>query len=408
MTAGSAGGGRAWFGILLVMATLLQAATAVARPMASYRALEIGMDPGSLGFVAAAFAVAPVVFALSIGRRIDQWGPFVFLVGSSLVMVVASLGLAYAGSAAALLGLIGVLGLGQLVFVVADQTLVGSRTPTGAYDSRFGSLSFVASLGQLIGPAAAGVVAADGTPEGTSRALVLGAVLSLAAIPLALVLWRRDPGPARAVPAVRPPAPSVLSILRMPGMGPAMLASMTVLATMDVMTVYLPALGEERGLAVATVGALLAVRAGASMASRLFLGRLVAFFGRDRLLIGSLAVAAGAVAALPFLPLPLAFVAMAIAGTTLGLGQPMTMSWVAARATESARGTAMSLRLLGNRVGQVLIPLAAGSVAVVTGTSGVLAAAGATVAVSAVVVAARRPPSGPALPPGAEDSGSSV
>lgn len=405
MTPQSAGGGRTWFTVLLVMATLLQAATAVARPMASYRALEIGMDPGSLGFVAAAFAIAPVVFALSIGRRIDRWGPFVFLVGSTVVMVVAAVGLAFAGSAAALLVLIGLLGLGQLVFVVADQTLVGSRTPSGAYDSRFGSLSFVASLGQLIGPAAAGIVAADGTPEGTSRALLLGGALSVAAIPLAVVLWRRDPGPARAQPAVRPPAPSVISILRTPGMGPAMLASMTVLATMDVMTVYLPALGEERGLSVATVGALLAVRAGASMASRLLLGRLVVIFGRDRLLIGSLAVAAGAVVALPFVPLPLAFVAMAIAGTTLGLGQPMTMSWVAARATESARGTAMSLRLLGNRVGQVVIPLAAGSVAAVTGTAGVLAAAGATVAVSALVVAARRPPpNGPLptdpLPPG--------
>jgi MFS family permease len=181
-------------------------------------------------------------------------------------------------------------------------------------------------------------------------------------------------------------------------MGPAMLASLTVLATMDVMTVYLPALGEERGLSVATVGALLAVRAGASMTSRLLMGRLIRFVGRDRLLIGSLGVAAVAVISLPFLPLPLAFVAMAVAGMTLGIGQPMTMSWVAARATEAARGTAMSLRLLGNRVGQVVIPLAAGSVAAVAGTAGVLAAAGLTVAFSAVIVAGRREPHSPPAP----------
>ena len=49
-----------WFLGLLLVATLLQAATAVARPMASYRALEIGMAPSSLGLVAAAFAIAPV------------------------------------------------------------------------------------------------------------------------------------------------------------------------------------------------------------------------------------------------------------------------------------------------------------------------------------------------------------
>jgi MFS family permease len=390
MTTRPLGGSRAWFTLLLVMATLLQAATAVARPMASYRALEIGMDPSSLGFVAAAFAIAPVVFALSIGRQIDRWGPFVFLVGSTAVMVTASVGLAFAATPAALLVLIGLLGLGQLVFVVSDQTLVGSRTPSGAYDGRFGSLSFVASLGQLIGPALAGLLAADGTSEGTSRALLVGAVLSVAALPLALTLWRGDPGPAVPLPDVRPAAPGILSILRMPGMGPAMLASLTVLATMDVITVYLPALGEERGLTVTTVGALLAVRAGASMVSRLFMGRLIAVIGRDRLLTGSLFVAAAAVVVLALAPPPMAFIAMTVAGLTLGIGQPLTMSWVAAQATETARATAMSLRLLGNRVGQVVIPVAAGSLAVVTGAGGVLAAAAFTVAVSAVVVAGRR------------------
>ena len=389
MTPPSTGGDRGWFLTLFVMATLLQAATAVARPMASYRALEIGMDASSLGIVAAAFAIAPVALALSIGRRIDRWGAFPFLLGATVLMVVASLGLAVVGTPLALLALIAVLGLAQLVFVVADQTLVGSRTPRDRYEARFGSLSFVASLGQLIGPAGAGLIAADGTSAGTTRALVFGAVLCVAAIPLAIRLRARDPGPVVARPAVAPVAPPVLSILRIPGMGPAMLASMTVLATMDVLTVYLPALGEERGLSVATVGALLAVRAGASMASRLFLGQLVALLGRERLMIGSLATAAVSVIALPFVPLPVAFLVMVVAGLTLGVCQPMTMAWVAARATESARGTAMSLRLLGNRVGQVVIPMGAGMVAIAAGTPGVLAAAGLTVAVSAVVVAVR-------------------
>ncbi len=180
------------------------------------------------------------------------------------------------------------------------------------------------------------------------------------------------------LPAIAAEPPRVLTILRMPGMVPAMLASMT-------------ALGEERGLSVATVGVLLAVRAGASMVSRFLLGRLIGLFGRERLMIGSLVVAATSVIALPFLPLPAMLAAMAVAGMTLGVCQPITMAWVAARVSAGALGTAMSLRVLGNRVGQVVIPLAAGSLAAVTGTAGVLAAAGMTVAVSAAVVAIRRP-----------------
>lgn len=380
-----------WFLVLLTVATVLQAATAIARPMASYRALDIGMDPSSLGLVAASFAILPVVFALSIGRTIDRLGEFPFLLGSAVLMAVASIALAMIGTAVALLALVAVLGLAQLTFVVADQTLVGSRSPTESYDSRYGYLSFVASLGQLIGPASVGLIAASGSPDGTGEALVLGAVLSLAAVPLIGWLWRRDPGPAVSPAAAAPEPPRVLTILRMPGMVPAMLASMTVLATIDIIVVYLPALGEERGLSVATVGALLAVRAGASMVSRLLLGRLIGLFGRERLMVGSLVVAAISVIALPLLPLPAMFLLMAVAGVTLGVCQPMTIAWVAARASAGARGTAMSLRLLGNRVGQVVIPLAAGSLAAVTGTAGVLAAAGMTVVVSAAVVALRRP-----------------
>lgn len=379
-----------WFLGLLLVATLLQAATAVARPMASYRALEIGMAPSSLGLVAAAFAIAPVVLALSIGRRIDRYGEFPFLLGSTVGLGIASASLAFIGSPIALVLCIGLLGLSQLIFVVADQTLVGSRSPAASYDRRFGNLSFVASLGQLIGPAAAGLIAGAGSPEGIRQALVFGGVLALLAVPLIISQWRNDPGPAVAPPVVAPERPAVMTILRMPGMVPAMLASMTVLATMDVLVVYLPALGQERGLSVATVGALLAVRAGASMASRLFLGGLVTMLGRERLMLGSLIVAAAAVVALAVVPLPAMFVVMAIAGVTLGVCQPLTMSWVAARATAGSRGTAMSLRLLGNRVGQVIIPIAAGSVAVATGTAGVLAAAGLTVAISAAVVASQR------------------
>ncbi len=379
-----------WFLTLLVIATLLQAATAIARPMASYRALDIGMSPASLGLAAAAFAVGPVIFALAIGRWIDRRGTFPFLFGSAVMMVVACAALAFVGTAVALLVLIGILGLTQLVFVVANQTVVGSHSQTSAYDSRYGYLSFVASFGQLIGPAAAGLIAAGGGDDPTGQALLFGAGLAFVAIPLIWWLWRRDPGPARAPEPDAPPPPGVMTILRTPGMLPAMLASMTVLATLDVIVVYLPALGQERGLSVATVGALLAVRAGASMASRLLLGRLIRRIGREPLMIGSLVVAAGSVIVLPFLDLPLMFVVMAVAGITLGVCQPMTMAWVAARANASARATAMSLRLLGNRIGQVVIPLAAGSVVIVAGTAGVLAAAGLTVAASAIVVASRR------------------
>ncbi len=385
-------GGDRWFTALLAGATLLQSATAVARPMVSYRALHIGMPPETLGLVATAFAIAPVSLALWVGRRIDRHGPFPFLLAGAVLQAASAVALIFVTDAATLLAGVALLGTSQLVFVVANQTRVGSRSPLDSYDQRFSSLSFVASLGQLIGPLSAGVIAGSALAtggNGTALALLFGATLSTLAIPMVVLLWRRDPGPVVVVSEDAGGGRSILGILRMPGMAPAMLASLIVLSVMDILVVYLPALGEERGLPVAVVGALLSARAGASMASRLALAGLIRRFGRPRLMVGSLLVAAVAVVSLAILPLPLMFVAMAVAGGTLGVTQPMTMSWVAARATHGSRGIAMSLRLFGNRAGQVVIPLAAGSVAAVTGTAGVLAAAGITVALTAVVVAGR-------------------
>lgn len=387
-------GGDRWFTGLLAGATLLQAASAVARPMVSYRALDIGMAPETLGLVATAFAIAPVILALWVGRRIDRHGPFPFLLAAAGLQAASAIALMFVTDTPSLLAGVALLGFSQLVFVVANQTLVGSRSHIETYDQRFGSLSFVASLGQLIGPVSAGVIAGSAlaaSGDGTALALLFGATLSTVAIPVIALLWRRDPGPVVVTGDGASGDRSIWGILRMPGMAPAMLASLTVLSVMDVLVVYLPALGEERGLPVAVVGALLSVRAGASMASRLTLAGLIRRFGRPRLMIGSLVIAAVAVASLAVLPLPLMFVAMAVAGGTLGVTQPMTMSWVAARATHESRGMAMSLRLFGNRAGQVVIPLAAGSVAAVTGAAGVLAAAGITVALTAAVVASRRP-----------------
>ena len=180
------------------------------------------------------------------------------------------------------------------------------------------------------------------------------------------------------------------TLLRLPGLLRALLVSCVVLAAVDITLVYLPALGTDRGLAAGTVGLLLTLRAVASMTSRFFLGRLVGFVGRRRLMIVSVALSA---------------VSMAVVAAAAARSRPWPASWsswgsASASGSRSPcrgsprspppgqRGRAMSLRLTGNRLGQVLIPSAVGLVAAGVGAAGVLAATAAALAV--VGVAARR------------------
>jgi MFS family permease len=376
-----------WLFWLFAAFAVTHAATNIVRPMVSYRALQLGVPPEGLGLLAASFSLAPLVIALSIGRLVDRRGEMLFLVGGVVLMAISTFAIAAATSVEVLTVFYALVGLGHLVMVVATQSLVARGSAQSGYDRAFGHLSFAAAVGQLLGPAIAGVIAGQGSPDETIRALVAAGILSV--LGLALIGVVRPPRVERSArreeaDAARPP---LLSILRTPGVARAILVSLTVLSAVDIVVVYLPALGEERGWAASLVGGLLAARAGASMASRLFLGSLADRFGRRMLLIVSMAVSAAALVALPFAPSIEATAAiMVAAGLGLGIGQPLTMSWVAAEATPGTRATALSVRLMGNRVGQIALPVIAGSVAAFAGAGGVLAFTGGIVAASLVAV----------------------
>lgn len=100
------------------------------------------------------------------------------------------------------------------------------------------------------------------------------------------------------------------------------------------------------------------------MVSRLFMGRLIRHAGRGSVLMGSMLLAGGAIAALPFLTQPVVLGGlMLVIGIGLGVGQPMTIAWVVNRVPREQRGTALGVRLTGNRLGQLVLPAVFGTVA---------------------------------------------
>jgi MFS family permease len=115
----------------------------------------------------------------------------------------------------------------------------------------------------------------------------------------------------------------------------------------------------------------------------------VGVVGRRRLMMASVAAASVAMAAVAApLPVPALAALVVLMGLGLGVGQPLTMSWLAEVAPAGLRGRAMSLRLTGNRLGQVLIPSTVGLVAAGVGAAGVLVTT--AVALAVVGVASRR------------------
>ncbi|MEV0618715.1 MFS transporter [Nonomuraea sp. NPDC050404] len=356
--------------VLLAHAVFTQVVTFVLRPTMSYRAIELGVPSAWLGLLGASFAIAPLLLALPAGHAADRYGERRMAVAGALTLTAA--GAAFLTLGHTIPGLITagiLLGTGHLGCVIAQQALVANTTARGDHDTAFGRYTFAASLGQAAGPVLISAFGGAQAIPDTGGIFAWSCGLAVLLVALSALLPRSPRPEAKD----REAAGGIRSLLRRPGLAYALLTSCVVLAAVDITLVYLPALGTEHGLTAGTIGLLLTIRGLASMVSRFFLGRLSRAFGRRRLLVTSTVVAAAAMLVTP-LPMPLWLLAavLIVLGFGLGVGQPMTMSWLAESAPPGLRGRAMSLRLVGNRTGQLLLPGTAGLVAAGMGAGGVL------------------------------------
>lgn len=377
----------AWARHLFLVTGLVHLVFHASRLLLSYRVLDLGGGADDIGLTIAAGSLAPLLVVFSAGRAVDRWHP-AWVLGGGIGALGAGLAVLAASDRIAWL-LVGsmVLGLGHLLAMLSSQSFVPRFAGDEDLDRGFAGLTLAASVGQSLGLPLVGLFD-QLTPDSldpTRVGLVVVAVLSLIAVPSAVQLFRgRGQEPARpggSDPEQHHSPTPMHALLTRRGMPAAMLSSLAVLASLDLLTGYLPLLGEERGWSASTVSLLLTVRAIASLVSRWLLGRLLAVTARNVLLLSATGFSAAAMAVVPLVDaLPVQFAAMAVTGFFWGIGQPLTMSWVVMLAPQRDRGAALSLRLAGNRLGQVLVPLAVGAVSAQAGVAAVFWCTGAMLA----------------------------
>jgi predicted MFS family arabinose efflux permease len=374
---------------LLLNTVAVQVVISVTRVSTSYRAIELDLPVVWLGIISAAFAILPLGVAVWLGRFVDRGHDAVAAwIGASL-LVAACLGFVIWPSAVGLFVSTMVLGLGQL-FMIAGQQMVCVRC---AHPSRmegvFGNYMVANAAGQGLGPYLVGIVGGGATVPPTLPLFLLA--LGAAAVALAFALGLRPSREQRETDQAAPPI-AIATLLRTPGLYALLSLSVISVTSSDLIVIYLPLLGAERHIPVDHIGLLLTLRAAAAIVSRLLYSRVVALTGRQRLMISS---TLGAVAGFAVLALPLSLAALALAsaavGFTLGLTTTLTLTGTLMLVPAGARGTANSLRLIGNRIGQLALPLGAGAIAAITGVGGIFALLALGLAASAAAVHISRP-----------------
>ena len=376
---------------LMAQTVFVHLAVTIARVATSYKAVELDLSVVWVGAMTAAFSLLPALLAVPLGRFIDRGHDALAVWVGSVLLVLATAGYCLVpASKLSLLIATAVLGVGQLGCMAGHQIIsVRAAKTLRGRDAIFGYHMVAIAAGQGLAPFTIAVLAAGARipPTALLYGLAFGGSLASLAVSLAL-----RPAPETVGNKADGASLRIVDLIGVRGLMAYVMASVITITGLDVIVVYLPLLGVERGIDASAIGLLMTLRAVSSMAARLAFVPLIDLLGRMPLTYATMLAPAAAflLIAAP-IPLGLMYPAVVVLGIGLGVSATLTLSGIVEVAPPEARATAVSLRLSGNRAGLVVIPFIAGVVATSTGVGGVFVVVAAMLAASTGGVwAARR------------------
>ncbi len=374
---------------LYVVVSAVFATQAMMAPLVPLFGISLDASTAVIGVLVSAGFLLPLFAALSAGALVDRRGAKPLIVAGAVGMTGAPLVVVVAPSLVSVAIAQLVLGLAHLIVIVAAQTLVASLGSGRAREKNFGWYTMFVSIGQLLGPLLAGVVVdnagfsvAFGVAGGVS-ALGVGCALGL---PRAFVQDKTE-GETDGEDTSDVPARDgrgVFKLLRNPGVRVALSTSAAVLFSLSIYQAFFPAYLDTLAFSATVVGALLSLRALASMLVRPFTARIMAFFARriQGLKVMLLLIALGLSLTGLVDTLLLLSVFAILVGIGVGIAQPISMVTVVDHVDKPVWGFALGLRLTGNRLAQVVGPILLGVSAEVLGFNGMFLLAGSVLVVA--------------------------
>jgi MFS family permease len=344
---------------VLAVAFLAQIIVPLARIATSYRATEAGFTAAQVLILSSAFALLPAFLAVSMGRHHDRRGGGAASLFGAMLLAAGCVALVVPTASMLWLVLVSVLlGLGQTLQLTALQAEIGALRLQTHREKMVGGLMLWQAVGQVGAPLILSAVALS--VDGLSRnlALVASGLAVLGAI-ISVLLYKNAAPPQ---PTLKPA--SLRAIARVSGLPWVIAGGSLCVAVQDLIVIYLPVVGEERGISPAVVGLVLMLFAVTQMLSRAVYARVSATIGQNALMWGSVLGVGLATAALavPFGAGAVA-AALSVSGFCLGFAITASVALTMRLAPPGARSTSLGLRLAMNRAGQFSIPLVAGAIA---------------------------------------------
>ena len=225
-------------------------------------------------------------------------------------------------------------------------------------------------------------------PKHSNYAFFFAIALSTIAL-IPTFKWRNNAPTVKAAEEQSNTWAAAKSMLSRKEISLAVFISLAISSTLDLLVIFLPLLGKERAIDPALIGLIISLRAVGSMGSRLILGKVSQHVSDRALLLSTTTVSMLACIGMVYANSAAILGALVFAaGFSSGFGQPLTMALISHRTKADERALAVSARLTGNRLGQFILPVAAGFLANGAGVGAVFWSMAALLGASLVASAA--------------------
>ena len=352
--------------IYLIVATcvLTHAGFGGAKVAIPLHALQLGVDPLSVGVIMALSALCPVLIALYVGRLVDRVGGRVPMLAGAIGVTLALLIPYFLTGVIALTAMAMLIGTAFQFFFVPTQGITGAL---GGPEDRAHNYSLLAigfSIASFAGPLIAGY-SIDYLGFRT-------AYLALAAGPVGAVilLWHKGRllPTAGSGPAETGNKESSFRLLRDKKLRDAIVASSLISIGWDLYQFYFPIYGHSIGLSASTIGTIISTFALAVFSIRTVLPRLARRWSEFELLLYAIGFAGAALMLFPLFRDPYLLAATSfLLGLGCGVGQPMSMSLIYSLAPPGRASEGAALRVMFNHCTHLIVPIAFGGVGTLLG-----------------------------------------
>lgn len=323
------------------------AVQAIVVPFVALQAVAFGVSPAGIGVLVSTGLFVPVFVATRIGRWVDRYGVRRVVVAALVAFAGGAVPFVLAPSVPTLFLLAVAVNLGHVAGIVATQR--GVADAPVSRESAYGWFTMTVSVGQLVGPVVMGVVFDAWSGQGVAAVVVASSLLF--AVASTVMVPRRSGTPAAPGDLPQPPPVSPWRAWAAKrGVRIAVLGSGAALFALSVHQTFYPVALESLHLSASTIGAILSVRAAASLVVRPFLQRAVQVAGsRAYVYVAALLMCAVGVAT-PFTsaPVVLAVVASALLGMGGGFAQPLSMVVLAEQVAPRVHGAFLGVRMAVN------------------------------------------------------------